>query len=319
MVTGFCFIVLFIFVKKCFGIIHQLPDQLLKWIGGGDNALGQFAGEFGGAAEKGAGVAAAVAGGVASRGTSIGAEKLQGKVNEAKAQAGTAEGLENKGFAGFLARNSGGSGQNVGGDGRIRNEKGNESFTKQKANEAQQQAKEQQTTADKAFDANFGSGASAVRDNAINELTGSGAGGSGSPEEISSFSQAFSQGLSDAKTIGGTQGAQQFLEQFSAAAPSGTSFSEASKSAIPKGIEGAIASQTSQKGFSSNAASVITNVATNGGKFDAGVAKNAISSMDKMAQTKGKAGVDSVNAEIDSIYTNTDPVKQKSEFNDTFK
>ncbi|MHA6860390.1 DotA/TraY family protein [Ralstonia pseudosolanacearum] len=61
------FIVMFIFLKKCFGIIHQLPDQLLQWIGGGGSQLGQFASEFAGATDRagsaGAGAAGWMAGG----------------------------------------------------------------------------------------------------------------------------------------------------------------------------------------------------------------------------------------------------------------
>lgn len=34
-------------LMSSFNIMHQIPDQLLRWIGGGDNQLGQFAGQLG--------------------------------------------------------------------------------------------------------------------------------------------------------------------------------------------------------------------------------------------------------------------------------
>ncbi|CAG2142563.1 DotA/TraY family protein [Ralstonia mannitolilytica] len=60
--VAYC-IIMFIFIRKCFGIIHQLPDQLLQWLGGPTgSALGQFAGEFSGAADKGSAAGSAAAG-----------------------------------------------------------------------------------------------------------------------------------------------------------------------------------------------------------------------------------------------------------------
>lgn len=60
--VAYC-IIMFIFIKKCFGIIHQLPDQLLQWLGGPTgSSLGQFAGEFSHAADKGTAAGSAAAG-----------------------------------------------------------------------------------------------------------------------------------------------------------------------------------------------------------------------------------------------------------------
>ncbi|KAB0640713.1 DotA/TraY family protein [Burkholderia stagnalis] len=55
--------VMFIFIRKCFSIVHQLPDQMLQWIGGPTGAqLGQFAGDFSKAADKAGGAASGAIG-----------------------------------------------------------------------------------------------------------------------------------------------------------------------------------------------------------------------------------------------------------------
>lgn len=52
-------------IKTTFSLMHQIPDQLLRWIGGGSEQLGQFASTFGPMAmEKASAAAGAVAGGV---------------------------------------------------------------------------------------------------------------------------------------------------------------------------------------------------------------------------------------------------------------
>ncbi|MGS1026798.1 DotA/TraY family protein [Burkholderia glumae] len=65
-------IVMFIFIRKCFGLMHQLPDQMLQWFGGQGSSLGQFAGEFASANDKGSAGASALTGaGVGTLGTGI--------------------------------------------------------------------------------------------------------------------------------------------------------------------------------------------------------------------------------------------------------
>ncbi len=74
------FIVMFIFIRKCFALMFQLPDQLLQWIGGPTGAsLGQFAGEFSQAADKGANAGAAL-GGFAASAAGKGIAKAGGKL-----------------------------------------------------------------------------------------------------------------------------------------------------------------------------------------------------------------------------------------------
>ncbi|WP_077188914.1 DotA/TraY family protein [Burkholderia cenocepacia] len=88
-------IVMFIFIKKCFSIIHQLPDQLLQWIGGGGSQLGQFAGDFSKASDKGAAAGSAATGfgtGLANVAAKTGlqaiARKSQQNANEEKNKLG---------------------------------------------------------------------------------------------------------------------------------------------------------------------------------------------------------------------------------------
>jgi hypothetical protein len=39
--------IMFSFVKKCFSLMHVIPDELMKWIGGGSDQLGHYAGKMG--------------------------------------------------------------------------------------------------------------------------------------------------------------------------------------------------------------------------------------------------------------------------------
>ncbi|MCA8355516.1 DotA/TraY family protein [Burkholderia cepacia] len=59
------FIIMFIFLRKVFSITYQLPDQLLQWIGGAGTSLGQFAGDFSAASDKGGAAASAAGGAIA--------------------------------------------------------------------------------------------------------------------------------------------------------------------------------------------------------------------------------------------------------------
>lgn len=57
-------------IKTTFSLMHQIPDQLLRWIGGGSEQLGQFASTFGPMAmEKASAVAGGVIGATGQAGT----------------------------------------------------------------------------------------------------------------------------------------------------------------------------------------------------------------------------------------------------------
>lgn len=51
--------IMFSFVKKTFGLMHVIPDELMKWIGGGGDQLGHYAGKMGEGSSGGVGAVAA--------------------------------------------------------------------------------------------------------------------------------------------------------------------------------------------------------------------------------------------------------------------
>lgn len=57
--------IMFSFIKKTFGLMHVIPDELMKWIGGGGDQLGHYAGKMG---EGSTGAVGAVAAFTAGRG-----------------------------------------------------------------------------------------------------------------------------------------------------------------------------------------------------------------------------------------------------------
>lgn len=80
--TAIYFSIMFTLVRKSFALTHQLPDQMMTWIGGpSGSAMGQFAGEFGQSGEKTATGAAAgigIAGGSLAKAGKAGVkEKMQ--------------------------------------------------------------------------------------------------------------------------------------------------------------------------------------------------------------------------------------------------
>ena len=62
------------FIKQTFGIIHKLPDQLMRWMGGSTGGLGEMASGFQDSAEKHSAGAAALAG-MTAKGVGLGAAK----------------------------------------------------------------------------------------------------------------------------------------------------------------------------------------------------------------------------------------------------
>lgn len=61
--------IMFSFIKKTFGLMHVIPDELMKWIGGGSDQLGHYAGKMG---EGSTGAVGAVGAFTAGRGLSQG-------------------------------------------------------------------------------------------------------------------------------------------------------------------------------------------------------------------------------------------------------
>lgn len=146
-------LVMYTFIRKCFGLIHQLPDQLLKWIGGGDNALGAFAGEFAQSSDRAQQIGAGAIGygsqQIAQTGNNMGKAAHQAKLQaqkEANSKDGTTTDeteIAQKGMMGAAAHNAalgkglaGWAGKKLGyqppvkgADNQARSAKGLESFT----------------------------------------------------------------------------------------------------------------------------------------------------------------------------------------------
>ena len=72
--------IMFSFIKKTFGLMHVIPDELMKWIGGGGDQLGHYAGKMG---EGSSGGVAQVAAFTAGRGLSQGMNNTGRQVTDA--------------------------------------------------------------------------------------------------------------------------------------------------------------------------------------------------------------------------------------------
>lgn len=72
--------IMFSFIKKTFGLMHVIPDELMKWIGGGGDQLGHYAGKMG---EGSTGGVAQVAAFTAGRGFSQGMNNTGRQVTDA--------------------------------------------------------------------------------------------------------------------------------------------------------------------------------------------------------------------------------------------
>lgn len=72
--------IMFSFIKKTFGLMHIVPDELLKWIGGGSDQLGHYAGKMG---EGSGGAVSQVAAFTAGRGLSQGMNNTGRQVTDA--------------------------------------------------------------------------------------------------------------------------------------------------------------------------------------------------------------------------------------------
>jgi conjugal transfer/type IV secretion protein DotA/TraY len=76
-------------INRMFALIHVIPDQILRWMGGPSSDLGSYAGDLGGASSKNAAVVGGVAGG-------LGGQALSGIQNykQLRAQQGAKEAQE---------------------------------------------------------------------------------------------------------------------------------------------------------------------------------------------------------------------------------
>lgn len=75
--------IMFSFIKKTFGLMHVIPDELMKWIGGGGDQLGHYAGKMG---EGSGGAVAQVAAFTAGRGLGQGLNNTGRQLQDAGKQ-----------------------------------------------------------------------------------------------------------------------------------------------------------------------------------------------------------------------------------------
>jgi conjugal transfer/type IV secretion protein DotA/TraY len=348
--TGLYFIVMFTFVKKCFGIIHQLPDQLLKWIGGGDQALGQFAGEFGQASDKATSTATSVLGEASSQ--AIGTLQTKGKerLSDISEQMAYKGGMANTGIKGFLGRNMGAfaggvnstvDGKSIGPGGNLLNLKGERGYSEQKKLDAQrsqqqmkdeqqqmkdeqQQMKDEQQTANSAFDNKYGNQASALRDNISKNLI-SDNGSQATPEEVSKFNEDFNKTLETLLELGGKAATKNFitsmdiLEGTDGNPPSYSMAKKLSQSIIDDTVKQSVISN----GYSEEAAELVNNMSKHEltGDTQAYIVKESLLAMKKMENSIGgngkPIGKEAVELMIGRI-SNVDKNDQLSSFSQSF-
>lgn len=235
--TFLYFTVMFTFIRKCFSIMHMLPDQLMKWIGGGGGGLGEFAGEFNGAAEKATGAAAALAGAGAGSAINKGLGKFDEKAKNIEARMGTKEGVEQGGMDGMLARNmyalngrdpaankpgvSPHSGVRLNADGSqalgengqpisvYRNDQGENSFSQFQQELNNKNTSESNAKRDSFTDAQAGAGTSAFVTNAVDNFAqslGPSANTAKGQEMINNFRSAYTSGIIKAAENSGPDG-----------------------------------------------------------------------------------------------------------------
>ena len=320
------FVVMLTFIRKCFGIIHQLPDQLLKWIGGGDNALGQFASEFSHSADKAQGTGAAVGGfavgSLGKMGTGAGMKTLEGsrRADDALTKGvGSQDATFRKnGVAGALMR-ARGSYEDASGnkfeDGLLRSDRGAASYTAQKQ-------EQRQAANDKALDGEAGGGSAAIRDNFTNMLAESGAfGGFDSGNTVSDFKSAFGNSMIGAKLTGGENAKNEFTARFAEAQASGfKGYENATDAATKIGHEvqtSAIADRTVKYG--DGAVQAISKLAGDGNNVTNGRAGNmyvnSFAKMENSYNAQGMDGVQQVKTNIDTINNDPNP---KQAFKDIY-
>ena len=97
-------------IHRVFGLIHVIPDQILRWIGGASSDLGSYAGDLGNAGKANAGVIGGVAGGLAGQSLQAGQQRRQlqlGKANANETRMAKEAQQEGNSIAQFSAMQSG--------------------------------------------------------------------------------------------------------------------------------------------------------------------------------------------------------------------
>lgn len=145
-------IIMFTFISKMFSIIHIVPDQLMRWIGGGqDNLGGQMAQAFEGSGKQGFGVATGAA-------SAIGSQIGQGSTQ-----------------IGQKFREGGWTGQGGENGKQIAQNQKNQELDKIK--EQLNELLDAKRNSDSGFDKRYGGGSSGLRDSVLGHTTPSGSSG----------------------------------------------------------------------------------------------------------------------------------------------
>lgn len=294
-------VIMFIFIRKCFGIIHQLPDQMLQWFGGQGSSLGQFAGEFASAADKGGAAAAAAGSAIGSAGAGAASGSLGAvfRYNDrnVKPEINSAGGMSGKsgGFNAWLARKQGAE---LGDDGRWRTAAGAQSYQ-----QAKEGAEARETSA------RFGSEAAEFGSSIASGMSG---------EQKETFKNNFQGGLALAKAVGGKAAVDDFMSHMAEAKGNGfQDFGGSPASAAQSFGRQSITNAISEAGLGSGAQSYVSMAATRSdGSFSANRAGNAVRDIKNMTSGLNLQAADSAlgqaanNSNINNLKQNaTDLLK----------
>jgi len=211
--TGLYASTMFIVIKNTFAVMHQIPDQLMRWAGGGGEQLGQYANQMSeGAVAKGA----AITGGVLGAGVM----KTAGAIGGAKQQvSGMIEKQENKNAAKL--------------------EK--EQLSSEKSMEAQEKESGQVSDANSSMSTSLGGEAPSI----INSALSGGNGSASSSQLNSSQALGMKMDLSNANNaLGGkdSPAATSFRENMARDIQNGATFDQAFSKNMPSALDQAYGS-----------------------------------------------------------------------------
>lgn len=222
--TGLYAGMMMLIIKNTFAMMHSIPDQLMRWIGGGQEQLGNYANQMSeGTMQKGAAAAGAGVGIMTDRALS-GASGAVSNVQQAK---------------GIKAN-------------KDAQQLGNTNDQKHRAEQKEEGAKQKESSVDD----KLGSGGAAITGNSAAELLASGgSGGGGSDGDSNSFTSVQKEdAVGKANDVLGgkdSAAATQFRESMGADMANGMNFEEAFAKNMPEALDNTYGAGAGQ--FASNA------------------------------------------------------------------